>query len=176
MGELTLGLTSTENGFDRLSKPLACLQSVSTSKFLTPSDFRCHCVPRSHHLLWWVQCYHNKLKSAKTTCCGEMELSFLLSVNVLTYPYVHGPANHGHQVWGQSPPSVCPSLSLLVVLPLMLSGWPFLSANPHQKALITAAAPPTSPGPIINTANWPADHPDRLRHQRFTCDWMCVSV
>lgn len=74
--------------------------------------------------------------------------------------------------FGDSTPLHPTPLSLLVVLPLMLSVWPFLPANPHQKALITAAAPPTSTGPIINKADWPADHP--VRHQRFACDSVYV--
>lgn len=63
---------------------------------------------------------------------------------------------------------VHPSPFSPVVLPLLLSRWPFLSTNPHQKALITAAAPPASCDPIINTANWLADRP--VRHRSFTCN------
>lgn len=77
-----------------------------------------------------------------------------------------------HHIWGRSPPHCYPSLSLL--LPLMLSRWPFLSANPHQKALITAASPQTSPYPIINTADWPADHINRRR--QLACDSVRASI
>lgn len=77
-----------------------------------------------------------------------------------------------HHIWGQSPPHHYPSLSLL--LPLMLSRWPFLPANPHQKALITAASPQTSPYPIINTADWPADH--LIRHTQLACDSEHASI
>lgn len=77
-----------------------------------------------------------------------------------------------HHIWGQSPPHRYPSLSLL--LPLMSSRWPFLSANPHQKALITAASPQTSPYPIINTADWPADH--LIRRMQLACDSVHASI
>lgn len=77
-----------------------------------------------------------------------------------------------HHIWGQFPPHRYPSLSLL--LPLMLSRWPFLSANPHQKALITAASPQTSPYPIINTADWPADH--LIRQTQLACDSVHAST
>lgn len=84
-------------------------------------------------------------------------------------------ANPAHHCGGDGPRHLStPSWSLLVVPPLILSGWPFLSANPHQKALITAAAPPASFDYIINRADWLADL--LIRHQGVTCDSACVCL
>lgn len=93
--------------------------------------------------------------------------------NCLSFSAIYTCVPHtSRHIWGQSPPHRYPSLSLL--LPLMLSRWPFLSANPHQKALITAASPQTSLYPIINTADWPADH--LIRRTQLACDSVHTSI